>query len=285
MNSVSTHSFVVDSNLESLELLSCSQYNIQKITPLFSSPHGYNHLKYLHISMLSQSACTHYLPGILKHQMNTLQELKLTNFELSSREAGTIGTSDYILNITLSQFILRPQFRKLILDNFRLLPQTFAVNVIQSFLRSIPSHKQTICFRNCQVSQARIVPFSTNRYHDPDSATEDYEEEDIYSSSFYPACTEECTLYKHLILDNVLLPIEFLEWMCNIESIYLNTLMLRDISLLPKLPPKRGQGTCNDLNPAWEEMQDCDPWQMFDNHPNLMCGTFMYYPKIIDYAS
>ena len=281
INTLSAYGIITDSNLESLELLSCSQYNIQKINPLFSSPHGYNHLRYLHISMLSPSACTHYLSGILKHQMSTLQELKLTNFELSSSTVRTVGTSDYILNITLSQFILQPQFRRLILDNFLLLPQTIAVNIIQSFLRSIPNHKQTICFRNSQISHARKrAPCNHARYYyDLDTSIEDYEE-DNSDTVFHPACTEECTKYKHLILDDVSLPVEFLEWMCNIESIYLNTLILRDISLLPKLPPKLGQ--CEDhFNPVEEQMQACDPdpWHMFDNHPNLMCGTFMYCPK------
>ena len=276
INSLSTYGLVIHPNLESLELLSCSQYNIQKINPLFSSPHGYNHLRCLHFSMLSPSVCTQYLPGILKHQMNTLQELKLTNFELSSSTAGMIGTSDYILNITLSQFILQPQFRKLILDDFRLLPQVFAISVIQSFLRSIPNHKQTIYLRNCQISQARRrVPFKGKLY-DSNASTEDYEE-DNFDSVFHPTCTEECTKYKHLILDNISLPVEFLEWMCNIESIYLNTLILKDISLLPKLPPKRGQ-VKDQFNPSEEEMHDCNPWQMFDNHPNLVCEKFMYYP-------
>ena len=275
-NSLCTYGVIIDSNLDSLELLSCSQYNIQKINPLFSPPHGYNHLRCLHISMLSPSVCMRHLPSILKHQMNTLQELKLTNFELSP-SAGVIGTSDYTLNITVSQLILRPQFRKLILDDFRRLPQMFAVNMIQSFLRSIPNHKQTICFRKSQICHAGKVPFSVKSNT---ATTEDCEENNI-DTVFYPACTEECTNYKHLILDDILLPVEFLEWMCKIESIYLNTLILRDISLLPKLPPRNGFRVTKDFNPAEEEMQDCDPWLMFDNHPNMMCGTFMYYPKSI----
>ena len=268
----SSYGSIVDSNLESLELLNCSQYTIQKITPLFSPAHGYNHLSCLHISMLSHSACMRYLPGILKHQMNTLQELKLTKFELS-HNAGIIGTSDYTLNITLSQLILRPQFRKLILDDFRRLPQMFAVNIIQSFLRSIPNHKQTICFRNSQICHSGKVPFHVKRFGSETS--EDCDDSNL-AMLFHPACTEECIKYKYLILDDILLPVEFLEWMCNIDSIYLNTLILQDISLLPKLPPRKR--LLKDFDQG-EDMQACDPWQMFDNHPNMICGTFFYSSK------
>ena len=271
-NSLTTYGVIIDSSLESLELLNCSQYTVQVITPLFSPPRGYNHLRCLHISMQFPSECMRYLPGIIKNQMNTLQELKLTKFDLSF-SAGIIGTSDYTLNITLSQLILRPQFRKLILDDFRRLPLMFVVNMIQSFLRSIPNHKQTICFRKSQICQAGRVPFKVKSSHSGTN-TEDCEERNL-DTVFYPACTEECINYKHLILDDILLPVEFLEWMCNIESLYLNTLILRNISLLPKLPPRNGCVN-NDFHPG---IQDCDPRQMFDNHPNMMCGTFMYHPK------
>ena len=71
------------SNLQSLELLNCTSHNVRSITPLLSSSRGYNHLKCLHISMQSPNSTMRHLPGIIKHQINTLEELKLTNFELS----------------------------------------------------------------------------------------------------------------------------------------------------------------------------------------------------------
>lgn len=254
------------SKLESLELLNCTQHNIQSITSLLSSSQGYNHLRSLHISMQTHSASMRHLPGIIKHQINTLEELKLSKFELSFN-AGVMGTSDYTLSIALSQFILRPQYRKLILEDFSNLPQMFAVNMIESFLRSIPNHKQTICFSNSKICVAGRVPFHVQRL-DSDAS------EDGDTSIFHPACTEECTTYKHLVLDNVYLPVEFLDWMKSIESIYLNTLMLKDVTILPKLPPRRSLR----MQQA-DYTQPCDPFQMFDSHPNMMCKTFVYSPK------
>ena len=270
-NSLSSYGLVIDSNLESLEFLNCSQYNIHKVNPLFSPPHGYNHLRCLHISMITLSSCMRYIPGILKHQMNTLQELKLSNFDLSP-SAGIIGTTEYTLNIALSRLILRPQFRKLILHDFSRLPLMFAISMIQSFLRSIPNHKQTVCFSKSQICHAGKLPFNVKR------STKDYEASNSLGSTFHPACTEECTKYKHLILDDISLPVEFLEWMSSIESIYLNTLIFQDITLLPKLPPRRRLRTIYDPD---EVAADIDPWQMFDNHPNMICGTFMFFPKTL----
>ena len=252
------------SNLQSLELLNCTIQSIQSITPLLSSSRGYNHLKCLHIEMQSSNTTMRHLPGIIKHQINKLEELKLTNFELSPN-AGIIGTSDYTLNITLSQLILKPQFRKLILNNFSRLPHMFAANIIQSFLRSIPKHKQSVSFRNSSVCLAGRIPFIVKRL-DPDSDDE-FDGEDAL---FHPACTEECTTYKHLEIDNVLLPTEFLEWMNSIEGIYLNTLVFRDISFLPKLPPRRREA----IHLERDETKCHDPFQIFDNHPNLICRKF-----------
>lgn len=260
-------------NLESLELLNCNHQSVQSITPLLSAPHGYNRLTCLHISMRSSSTSVRHLPGIIKHQMNSLEELKLTNFEIS-HNAGIIGTSDYTLSVTISQLILKPQFRKLILDNFLRLPHMLAANVIQSFLRSIPNHKQTICLKRSQICLAGRVPFLVRRF-DPDVSDDEAE---FDTAIFHPACTEECTTYKHLVIDDVTLPVEFLEWMKGIEGIYLNSLIMKDILILPKVPPRGRKAHDNILEQ--EPLRPSDPFQMFDSHPNMICRNFVYSPKV-----
>ena len=102
-------------------------------------------------------------------------------------------------------------------------------------------------------------------FHRLDSDTsEGGDNNELDAVVFHPACTEECTTYKHLVLDSVCFPVEFLHWMKSIESIYLNTLMLRDVTVLPKLPP-RGRA----FEMEQENIQPCDPFQMFDSHPNM----------------
>ena len=274
-NSMITNA-TLDSNLESLELFNCNHQNIHSITPLLSPSHGYNHLKCLHISMRTSSTSMRYLPGIIKHQMNSLEELRLTNFEISPN-AGIIGTSDYTLSVTLSQLILRPQFRKLILDRFSRLPHMLAANLIQSFLRSIPNHKQTICLKNSQICLAGRVPFLVKRL-DPDMSDDD-EDEFESASVFHPACTEECTTYKHLVIDNVDLPVEFLEWMNSIDGIYLNTFIMKDISILPKVPPRGRRGINNIERKTDNDIHPGNPFRMLDSHPNMICRNFIYSSK------
>ena len=58
--------------------------------------------------------------------------------------------------------------------------------------------------------------------------------------------------------------------MNSIEGIYLNTLVFRDISFLPKLPPRRREA----IHLERDEIKCGDPFQIFDNHPNLICRKF-----------
>lgn len=209
-------------SLKHLEFLRVDDRHLSAIVPLLSAPKGYSSLTSITIAMskpVHYILATRHLGPIVRHQLSSLQHLELAGFSCSISK-NTIHMCDYMFFYTLVSFILKPHFRTLTLHGLTDLPWKMLKMLLEANLRTVPSHTQTITFRDVSVTTRGELPFTNT-----DGVDSDDEEE----NQFYPAAERKCLAYKHLLFKSSRVPVEVLRWFETTERVYVNTLEFSDV--------------------------------------------------------
>lgn len=208
-------------SLKHLEVLRADDRDLTTLVPYLSAPHGYSNLTSITISM-ARPVCylqaTRHLGPVVRHQLNTLQHLELRGFSCVFTK-NKIHMCDYMFFTSLVSFILKPRFRNLTLDGFKDLPLTMLQMMLEANLRTVPSHKQTITFRNVTVTSRGQVPFRESYGDECDSDSSDDGE-----NQFCPAWDSKCLEHKRLHFLNSRIPVKVLNWFRSVDRLCLNTL-------------------------------------------------------------
>ena len=214
-------------SLKYLEILRATDKHLSTIAPFFSGPHGYSTLISIIISMrsLQYFQASSFLSSFLKNQLNTLQHLELKNFTCSIAR-NTIKVGDYMLFMNLAAFILKPQFRSLTLNNFRNIPWKLLQMVVESNLRTVPSHNQTIIIQDSTVTTKGEMPFT--EIEESDNEDENEEEKE---NQFCPAWDRKCLRHKRIHFQDAIIPIDVFNFFERTERLCVNTLEFNQINV------------------------------------------------------
>ena len=222
-------------SLTHLEFLRADDRHLSTIVPFFSAPMGYSNLTSITISMskpIHYILATRHLGPIIRHQLSTLRHLELCGFSCSISR-NTIHMCDFMFFSTLVSFILKPHFRTLTLQGFTELPWKMLRMLLEANLRTVPSHTQTITFRDVSVTTRGELPFMDT------GDSEDDEEE----NQFYPAAESKCLDYKRILFKSSRIPIEVLEWLETTDRVCVNTLEFSGVKFEVTTPPPASMGS------------------------------------------
>jgi len=208
-------------SLKHLEILRADDRHLSTVVPYFSAPHGYSNLTSLTISMrpVDYIQATRHLGPIIRHQLNTLQHLELRGFNCYISTSNTIDLCDYMLFASLVTFILKPRCHSLTFHGFTNMPWVLVRMLLEAGLRTVPSHRQAITFRDVNVTTKGELPFS-------DSDEEDVEDRE--ENQFYPASESKCLEHKQLHFQNCQLPEDVFKWFKGVDRVYLIVFYLVD---------------------------------------------------------
>lgn len=215
-------------SLKHLEILRAEDQHLAVIVPYFSGPNGYSNLTSLTISMKPvgyvQATSANHLGPIIKNQLSSLQHLHLQGLSCYTTK-NAIHMRDYMFFDILASLILKQRFCNLVISQFKELPWQLLRMLLEANLRTVPSHKQTLIFRDGTVTtNGEILPL------DKKNAKED---EDEGENQFYPAAESKCLERKCIHFDNMSLPINVLEWFERTERLCINTLEFNKVKINP----------------------------------------------------
>ena len=263
-------------SLRHLELLKTDDYHIAAITPYFRTPKGYSHLTRLTISMkpLQYLDTTTHLEALIRHQLNNLQHLHLQGYSCCNTST-TIDTRDYTFFKMLASFVFQHRFRNLVISNFREMPWKLLEMLLEANLRTVPSHKQSLIFKDGKVVRSGLLPFSITKEDADDTDDEEGHE-------FLPAAESKCLDHKCIHFENVSLPIDVLEWFEKIDRLCVNTLEFNKVIVIPasSLPNlanfKMGKGGVEYKRVIQEKKDNESLKNIFVNHTDFDCRVFQW---------
>ena len=269
-------------SLKHLEILRTDDYHLSTITPHFSAPHGYSNLTSLKVSMrpVLYVNATKYLGNLVKHQLNSLQHLELqgiAGYLIKNKIQHCYST----LFTSLSDFIWNPRFRSLTLCNIKELPWTLLQQLLEASLRTVPSHDQTIVFKDISVTTKGERQLS------------EYETSEEGENQFYPASERQCLKHKRIHFQNVRIPAEVLDWLENMERLWLHTLEFSQVKIDGSLYGEyvnsieitisgEGIGYGQHVTKKVTKLTEKDFKQKFLKHKNFECKVFVWDKIIVD---
>lgn len=221
-------------NLKHLEILRADDTHLATVSRYFSAPNGYLHLTKLTVSMrpLRYIQATGHLVSMIRHQLNSLEELELSGFTCYITR-NIINMGDYMLFMQLSQLVMKQQFRSLTLTDFKDIPWILLRMILEANLRTVPSHDQTITLRNISVSTASELPFVDDCYLDDLKGKEEGEdgEDDNEENQFCPASESKCQEHKRIHFKDSRITLELLDWFEGIDRVCVNTLEFNQVKV------------------------------------------------------
>ena len=268
-------------SLESLEFHAVCRESISCIAQHFSTAKGFKNLKRLQIQLVETAApLGSELACIINNQMLTLECLHLSCL-VPSQCTSIIHI--YELFLSLANFVSRPQFRRLILDSFRNIPQILVEKLLLSFFATEPERKLTLCIKNSTIKKSDTVPLRIKN-KDKDS-----------SDKSTLATSIACTAYKNISFETVTVPVEFFTWFERVGSIYLHSLEFSNITVVPEVPSRHiivthsneryvsdtrrvNHTRCVEQNkgPKAKLPETIDPRLVFYTHPGFRCIKFSW---------
>lgn len=215
-------------SLKNLEVLRADDRHLSTITPFFSAPNGYSTLTSITISMkpIDYIQVTRHIGPIIKHQLNSLQNLQLKGFSCCISK-NIIHMCDYMFFSSLSAFILKPRFHSLTLDGFKDLPWKMLNMLLEANLRTVPSHNQKILLKNLNVTMKGELPFKD----DKDLGDDEDDDDDKEENQFCPASGSKCLEHKHIHFRNAQIPVEVLNWFERTNSVCVHTLEFNKVKV------------------------------------------------------
>lgn len=217
-------------SLKHLEVLRADDRDLTTLVPFFSAPRGYSNLTSITISMgrpVSYLQATRHLGPVIRHQLDTLQHLELQGFSCTITK-NKIHMCDYMLFSSLVAFVLKPRFSSLTLDGFKDMPLKMVEMLLEANLRTVPSHKQVVTFRNVTVTSRGQVPFRDSLGDEFDSDSSD---EDEGENQFCPASDSRCLEHKRVHFINSRIPMGLINWFQSVNGLYLNTLEFNKVEI------------------------------------------------------
>lgn len=211
-------------SLKHLEILRTDYEHLTAIVPYFTSPNGYCNLTSLTISMqpLRYVQATTHLGPLIRNQLDSLQHLHLQGLSCCITR-NVIHVWDYIFFTILASFILKQRFCSLVLCHFKELPWKLVQMLLEANLRTVPSHKQSLIFRDGTITGKGEAPFSDTK----DSEDEEGE------NQFYPAAESKCLEHKCIHFQNTSIPIDALEWFEQTERLCIHSLEFNKVNVNP----------------------------------------------------
>ena len=272
-------------SLKHLEILRTDDQHLTSIAPYFSSPNGFSNLTSLTVSMtpLRFVQATTHLGALVKNQLNSLQHLHLQGLSCCTTR-NVIHVWDFMFFSTLAEFILKQRFCSLELSQFKDLPWNLAQMLLEGNLRTVPSHRQTLSFRNGTMTSKGELPFV-----DPGDS-DDEDDDECKENQFYPAAELKCLQHKCIHFDNMCIPTDTLEWFQKTDRLCVHTLEFNKVSVNPTSSAIAitiglngiGYGQHTGISSSFSRKKKTSHWsdgclkKIFVNHKNFECRMFKW---------
>ena len=209
--------------LEWLELWDAETSVLASAFDLFSPPSGYSGLVRLTVQQKTNpprakpvrlgvyhnaSSLGPSLSSMLSHQV-ALEQVTLHSVHCDSAAASEVLCS------SLALLLRRPHFEKLTLQKFSCLRLSDVKRLVATLLAACPASRLTLCLVNCEVVSSALSPVSTRVLRSTANS---------HLPKLNPSRLDG--FHKCLHLNAVEVPFELIEWLAELEFIYLNTLSL-----------------------------------------------------------